>query len=49
MVLPRPLRPAFTGQFKRDRKRAINRNQDVDHLGRVIVFVRTGSHADLFE
>ena len=98
MVLPRPLRPAFTGQFKRDRKRAINRNQDVDHLDRVIrrlaagealevryrvhplrgnfvghwechiepdfllvwyyavavdgtdiVFVRTGSHADLFE
>ena len=98
MVLPRPLRSAFTGQFKRDRKRAISRNQDVEHLdrvirrlaagdtlearyrvhplrgnyvghmechiepdflliwyyaieadGTVIVFVRTGSHADLFE
>lgn len=88
-------RPAFTGQFKRDRKRLQKRGWDVAHLDRVlarliadealepryrvhplrghyvghwechigsdflliwyysgedeIVFVRTGSHANLFE
>jgi mRNA interferase YafQ len=86
---------SFTGQFKKDRKRALKRGWDVDHLDRVmrrliadetleskygahllsgdyvrhwechiepdflliwhyapgseIVFVRTGTHADLFE
>lgn len=88
------LLPAFTGQFKRDRKRLKKRGWDIDHLNRVVArlvneealavrykvhplqgeyakhmechivpdflliwlvtgeeirFVRTGSHADLFE
>lgn len=88
-------KPSFTGQFKRDRKRAKKRGRDVDHLDEVvkrliademleakykahplrggyaghwechiepdflliwyysedneIVFVRTGTHSDLFE
>ena len=92
-MLGAPLRPVFTGRFKKDRKRAIS-GWDVDHLDRVlrqliareqldaayqlhplrgnyvghwechiapdflllwyyaegdeIVFVRTGSHSDLF-
>jgi mRNA interferase YafQ len=87
--------PSFTGQFKKDRKRAIKRGWNVDHLDRVlrrliadetlepkyrahplrgnysghwechiepdflliwyyaegkeIVFVRTGTHSDLFD
>jgi mRNA interferase YafQ len=31
-----PLRPVFTGQFKKDRKRAISRGWDVDHLDEVM-------------
>lgn len=31
-----PLHPVFTGQFKRDRKRAISRGWDVAHLDEVI-------------
>ena len=30
------LRPVFTGQFKKDRKRATGRGWDVDHLDRVV-------------
>jgi mRNA-degrading endonuclease YafQ of YafQ-DinJ toxin-antitoxin module len=36
--------PAFTGQFKRDFRRIRKRGWNVER----IVFVRTGSHADLF-
>ena len=39
--------PSYTGQFKRDRKQAKKRSWDVAHLDNV-VFVRTGSHVDLF-
>ena len=56
-------KPSFTGQFRKDRKRALKRGWDVAHLhvepdflliwyyaeGDEIVFVRTGSHADLFD